>query len=78
MLDLRWKILGDRRLPGGSLILCFFILIPLGSIVIFFVRASRWGRIRVLSFRILFVGALRSPITEVDHLILINVDVDLN
>lgn len=67
-------------LPSGSLLLSFLILVTsLWSIVIFFVRGRRWGRIRVLSFRILIVSSsLSRSITDVDHLILINVDVNLN
>ena len=42
-------------------------------------RACRGGRIRLLSLRILLVAPLRlRTIANVDHLILINVDVDLN
>ena len=80
MLIIRDENLGGRLLPSGSLLLSFLILFTsLRSIVIFFVRGRRRGRIRVLSFRILFIGSsLRRSITDVDHLILINVDVNLN
>lgn len=68
-------------LPSGSLLLSFLILVTsLWSIVIFFVRGRRWGRIRVLSFRRILIvsSSLSRSITDVDHLILINVDVNLN
>ena len=79
MLIIRGNILWYLLLPDRSLLLCFLILRPLRSIVVFFVRACRGGRIRLLSLRILLVAPLRlRTIANVDHLILINVDVDLN